>query len=106
MFAVSNYSYAVFKFTPEGKYDNKFGSRGDGEGEFRSPGAIAVDNQSRIYVSDSGGIKVFDASGRYLELIPIRGAYVHGIVFNDKNEMFIVAGNQVSKFAARGSDKQ
>jgi streptogramin lyase len=106
MFAVSNYSYAVFKFTPEGKYDTRFGSLGDSDDLFRSPSEFAVDNQSRVYISDSGGIKVFDANGRYIEMIPIRGAHVFSIAFNDKKEMFIVAGNQVSKFAARGSDKQ
>jgi sugar lactone lactonase YvrE len=106
MFAISSLSYAVFKFSPEGKFINQFGSRGDSEDQFRSPDTIAVDNQSRVYISDFLGIKVFDANGRYLELIRIQGAHVFGMTFNDKNELFIVAGNQVSKFAARGSDKQ
>lgn len=88
---------AVYKFTSDGKYENKFGSRGDQPGQFRSPNAIAVDNQSRIYVADSRGILVFAPDGRYLDTFPVEGS-ASGMVFNDKNELFVVARTQVFKF--------
>jgi hypothetical protein len=33
----------VYKFSPDGKYINPFGSIGDQPGQFSSPGSIAVD---------------------------------------------------------------
>ena len=35
--------------------------------ELQGERAIAVDNQSRIYVSDINGIQIFDSNGCYLE---------------------------------------
>ena len=57
---------AVFKFSPEGRFINRFGSSGEQPGQFRAAHAIAVDGQGRIYVSDVKGIQVFGPDGRYL----------------------------------------
>ncbi len=88
---------SVFKFTPEGKFVNKFGSRGSEPGQFSSPRAIAVDNQSRVYVADSQGIQVFDSNGRFLDLFK-SGVFPSAMVFNDKNELFTVSNTQVVEF--------
>jgi streptogramin lyase len=84
---------AIFKFTPEGKFVDRFGNRGS-EGQFSRPQAIAVDNQSRVYVADTR-IQVFDATGRYLGMF--QGS-VWAMAFNDQNELFTVSGTQVTKF--------
>ncbi len=98
IFAVGGtFSPAVYRFTRDVKYENKFGSRGDQPGQFRSPNAIAVDNQSRVYVADSRGILVFAPDGRYLNAFLVDGV-PSGMVFNDKNELFVVARTQVFKF--------
>jgi streptogramin lyase len=97
IFALSTISSAVFKFTPEGKYVNRFGGAGNQPGQFTAPGAIAVDGKGRVYVSDIKGIQVFDANGTYLALIKLDGG-ASGMVFNDQNEMLVVAGSKVSKF--------
>lgn len=96
IFALSTFSNAVFRFTPEGKFVNRFGSAGNGSGQFIAPGAIAVDGKGRVYVSDFKGIQVFDGNGTYLDLIKIDGG-ASGMVFNDKNELFVVARSKVSK---------
>lgn len=88
---------AIYRFTPDGKYENKFGSRGNEPGQFRSPQAIAIDNQSRIYVADSSGVLVFAPDGRYLDTFRVEGGSPSGMVFNDKNELFIVARTFVFK---------
>jgi len=88
---------AVFKFSPEGRFMTRFGGAGDEPGLFRAPGAIAVDNQGRIYVADFKGVQVFDPNGRYLELIKVKGA-ASGLAFNDKNELLVVARTAVFKF--------
>lgn len=99
IFAVGgSFNPAVYKFTPDGKYENKFGSRGNEPGQFRSPQAIAIDNQSRIYVADSNGVLVFAPDGRYLDTFRVEGGSPSGMVFNDKNELFIVARTFVFKY--------
>jgi LSD1 subclass zinc finger protein len=96
IYALGIFNNAVFKFTPEGRFINRFGSAGEQPGQFRAPSAIAVDNQSRVYVSDIKGIQIFDADGRYLETLKT-GSLAFGMVFNDRNELFIAARTQVIK---------
>jgi streptogramin lyase len=98
LYALGGFSNAVFKFSPDGRYLTQFGSAGDEQGQFRAPSAIAVDNQGRVYVSDIKGIQVFDANGRYLNVIKVKGM-AFGMIFNDRNELFVVARTQVYKFS-------
>ncbi|HEV7857263.1 MAG TPA: NHL repeat-containing protein [Pyrinomonadaceae bacterium] len=88
---------AVFKFTPAGKYVSKFGSEGSAPGQFKMPNAIAIDNQSRVYVSDTfNGIEIFADDGRYLETIKPPHT-VEGMAFDAENHLYIVGANKVSK---------
>jgi DNA-binding beta-propeller fold protein YncE len=98
IYALGEFNNAVFKFSPDGRFITQFGGDGDEPGQFRAPSAIAVDNQGRVYVCDSKGVQVFDANGRYLDLIKVKGA-ASGLAFNDRNELFVVARTQVYKFA-------
>ncbi|MDT7689282.1 MAG: tripartite motif-containing protein 71 [Acidobacteriota bacterium] len=102
IYALGEFNNAVFKFSADGRYLSKFGSDGDEAGQFRAPSAIAVDNQGRVYVADIKGVQVFDANGRYLDLIKVKGA-ASGLAFNDHNELFVVARTAVYKFSL---DKQ
>ncbi|HEX7955584.1 MAG TPA: hypothetical protein VF508_01490 [Pyrinomonadaceae bacterium] len=88
---------AVFKFAPDGRFLTRFGGDGDEPGLFRAPYAIAVDNRGRVYVADFKGVQVFDPNGRYVELIKFRGAG-SGLVFNDRDELFVAARTAVYKF--------
>jgi DNA-binding beta-propeller fold protein YncE len=97
VYALGEFNDAVFKFSPEGRFMTRFGGDGDEPGLFRAPGAIAVDNQGRVYVADFKGVQVFDANGRYLKVIGLKGA-ASGLVFNDKNELLVVARTAVWKF--------
>lgn len=58
----------VVKFSSEGRYLTAWGSRGDGEGEFNLPHAIAVDASGRVYVGDPENyrVQVFDSEGNFL----------------------------------------
>ncbi|PYS81101.1 MAG: hypothetical protein DMF67_17990 [Acidobacteria bacterium] len=98
IYALGTFNNAVFKFSSEGKFLTQFGGVGDGPGQFRAPSAIAVDNQSRVFVGDFKGVQVFDANGRYLGLIKVKGA-ASGLAFNDRGELFVVARTQVYRFA-------
>lgn len=97
IYALGTFNRAVFKFSSEGKFLNRFGGEGDAPGQFGAVLAIAVDNQSRVYVSDSSkGIQVFDKDGRYLDVIKA-DAPVFGMVFNGNNELLVAARTQVIK---------
>jgi DNA-directed RNA polymerase subunit RPC12/RpoP len=98
VYVLGSFNDAVFKYSPEGRFINKFGGGGDGAGQLRAPQAIAVDGQGRVYVSDIKGIQVFDADGRYLETFKVDGSVAFGMVFNDKNELFVAARTQVIKY--------
>ncbi|HEX6188452.1 MAG TPA: hypothetical protein VFZ40_10245 [Pyrinomonadaceae bacterium] len=98
IYALGSFTSAVFKFSPEGKFLNRFGGAGDQTGQFRAPHAIAVDGKGRVFVSDIKGIQVFDSDGRYLTVFKPGGS-AFGMVFNDKNELVIAARNKVIKLA-------
>jgi sugar lactone lactonase YvrE/predicted RNA-binding Zn-ribbon protein involved in translation (DUF1610 family) len=100
VFALGRFNDAVFKFSPEGRFLNQFGSSGDQTGQFRAPGAITADNQGRVYVADFKGVQVFAPDGRYLDFFPVEGS-ASGMVFNDRNEIFVVARTQVFKLAVK-----
>jgi streptogramin lyase len=100
VYALGTFTDAVFKYSPDGRFLTRFGGDGDEAGQFRAPGAIAVDNQGRVYVADFKGVQVFDPNGRYLDLIKVRGA-ASGLAFNDRGELFVVARTAVYKFPPR-----
>lgn len=103
IFLLNKSDYAVYKFTPDGKYVTRFGSVGKGTGQFDTWAQhIAIDNQSHVYVTDSSGIKVFDSDGAYIETMSdrfIKGG-IQEIRINDKNEIYLVAStNMIYKLA-------
>jgi sugar lactone lactonase YvrE len=98
IYALGSFNNGVFKFNAEGKFLNKFGGSGDGDGQFRAPSAIAVDGQGRVYVADFKGVQVFDSDGRHLGVINVKGA-ASGMAFNDAGELFVVARTQVHKYS-------
>ena len=100
IYALGRFNNAVFKFGRDGKYINRFGGGGDKSGQFRAPYSIAVDGYGRIYVGDIKGIQVFDADGRFLTLLGQKGM-AFGMVFNDKNELFVIARDHVMKYSVQ-----
>jgi len=104
IYALGSFNNAVFKFNPDGKFLTRFGSAGDQPGQFRAPSAIAVDGKGRVYVSDFKGVQVFDTNGRYLAAFDTDGV-ASGMVFNDKNELFVAARKQVVKLAVNEEGK-
>jgi LSD1 subclass zinc finger protein len=98
LYGLGTFNDAVFKFSPDGRFLTQFGGDGDEAGQFRAPGAIAVDNQGRVYVADFKGVQIFDPAGRYLNTIKVKGA-ASGLAFNERGELFVVARTQVYKFA-------
>ncbi|MGZ8846051.1 MAG: hypothetical protein ACXW3C_06265 [Pyrinomonadaceae bacterium] len=97
IYALGSFTNGVFKFSPDGKFLNRFGGSGNQAGQLAAVSAIAVDGKGRVFVSDIKGVQVFDSDGRYLNVFKADGV-ASGMVFNDKNELFIVARTKVLKF--------
>ena len=100
IYALGTFNNAVFKFGRDGKFINRFGDAGDQPGQLRAPYSIAVDGRGRVYVGDMKGIQVFDANGRYLSIINLKGI-AFGMVFNDNDELFVIARDHVVKYAVQ-----
>jgi len=100
IYALGTFTNAVFKFSPEGKFLNRFGGQGQQAGQFSAAHAIAVDGKGRVFVSDTKGVQVFDADGRYLSVFKPEGV-ASGMIFTDQNELLVVARTKVFKFALK-----
>jgi hypothetical protein len=90
-------SDTVYKLDGNGRFVNRFGSRGDGDDQFQgSATSLAVDGQGRVYVNDFAGIKVFDGDGRYLATFPFNGV-AFDMLFTTQNQLLVMDrnGNQV-----------
>jgi streptogramin lyase len=98
IYALGEFTNSVFKFSPEGKFMNRFGSSGSQPGQITAANSIAVDGKGRVYVGDIKGIQVFDSEGRYLTVFKPDGV-AFGMVFNDRNELLVVARKKVMKFS-------
>lgn len=89
---------AVFKYSYEGKFITRFGSRGEAAGQFSSPNDIATDGQGRVYVADSNRVLVFAGDGRYLDSTgPIQGP-AFGLAVDSGDHLWVVTGTQVNEF--------
>ncbi len=92
LYVLGSFNYSVFKFTPDGRFTNRIASRGDGKGQLTAPGDLAVDGQGRIYISDMGGVQIFDADGRYLNKFDL-GGYVFGLNFDPQGKLYTVCND-------------
>lgn len=87
----------IFKFSPEGKLISRFGSHGNEEGQLNAGFAIAVDNQSRVYVATSDGIVVFTGDGRYLDTFEARGG-VRSMAFDAQNQLWVLFPDKIAQY--------
>lgn len=99
-----SYSYdeedlMTFRFNPEGKFVNKFAPD-------LMPKAIAVDNQSRIYIlggraANDPGIHIFSNTGNKLNIVRFdRFSWVNGMALDAQNNIYLVSGEKVRKLRA------
>ena len=79
----------IFRFTPEAKYVNKFVQTMNSVG-------IAVDNQSRIYISDNDSIKVYSTLGEQVSTVPdLRGT--DAFALDKQNFVYVLMNDKVIK---------
>ncbi|XP_072547605.1 tripartite motif-containing protein 3 [Salminus brasiliensis] len=65
------HNHSVKVYNADGEFMFKFGSHGEGNGQFNAPTGVAVDSNGNIIVADWGNsrIQVFDSSGSFLSYI-------------------------------------
>ncbi|CAB1425402.1 unnamed protein product [Pleuronectes platessa] len=65
------HNHSVKVYNADGEFLFKFGSHGEGNGQFNAPTGVAVDANGNIIVADWGNsrIQVFDSSGSFLSYI-------------------------------------
>ncbi len=93
-YLLAGFNNVVLQFSPEGKFRNRFGSRGNEAGQFSALQDLAVDSQGRIYVADSNGVLIFAPDGRFLEMIDPPSGVVFGMTINADDEIFLVTNAQ------------
>ena len=101
IYALGSFNNAVFKYSPQGQYLNRFGGDGDGPGKFQAVDAIAVDGHGRVFVSDIWGVQVFDPDGAYLDRFGSTAemGVVFGMAFDPQNYLYSATNKpEVVKF--------
>lgn len=65
------HNHSVKVYNADGEFLFKFGSHGEGNGQFNAPTGVAVDTNGNIIVADWGNsrIQVFDSAGSFLSYI-------------------------------------
>lgn len=81
--------FMIFRFTPEGKYVNKFVQTMNSCG-------IEVDNQSRIYISDNNLINVFSNLGEQVSTIS-NLPRIDAFALDRQNNIYILSDDKVIK---------
>ncbi len=64
-----NKTARIMKFAADGSFIKEWGQLGTAHGEFRTPHAMEIDSQNRLWVADRGNhrLEIFDLEGNYLE---------------------------------------
>jgi hypothetical protein len=76
---------AVLKFSPDGRLLLKFGRKGQGPGDFQSPGRIAFTSAGELAVlEDVGSASFFSMDGRFLRRLDLNGRLGLGFVGPDR----------------------
>ena len=59
----------IMKFAADGTFITQWGQLGTDHGDFRTPHALEIDSQNRLWVADRGNhrLDLFDLEGNYLE---------------------------------------
>ncbi|MBW3629367.1 MAG: 6-bladed beta-propeller [Gemmatimonadetes bacterium] len=84
-------SYHILRYTPDGKYIDKFGGRGSEDHQLMEPHGVAIDTRRagtpRLVVTSRqhNSFKYFTLAGEYLETVFLPGAFVCRPVIDGEN---------------------
>ena len=58
VFVTDKRAHQIMVFSAKGEFLTKFGSKGNGKGEFNQPTGLAIDEDQVLYISDSGNNRI------------------------------------------------
>jgi hypothetical protein len=81
----------ISKFAPDGTFIMSFGQWGFDDGEFRSPHALAMDSEGRLFVADRGNrrIQIFDQEGNHLDTW-YQFSRISGLFIDDDDTIYAI----------------
>jgi len=81
----------IMKFAADGTFIRQWGQLGAAHGEFRTPHALEIDSQDRLWVADRGNhrLEIFDLEGNYLESRYSYGR-ISGIFITDDDMVYAI----------------
>jgi len=81
----------IMKFAADGTFIKQWGQLGTAHGEFRTPHALEIDSQDRLWVADRGNhrLEIFDLDGNYLESRYSYGR-ISGIFITDDDFVYAI----------------
>jgi hypothetical protein len=97
IYAMSSYDGAVFKFSPQGKFIDRFDFQDSSSGQGQEGRCIAVDGQGRVYVGGSDQVSVFSPDGSFILSFETRES-VYKMAFSEQGDLYIVSGDTVSRY--------
>jgi streptogramin lyase len=102
----ADYVTRIVKFSKDGKFIKAWGKLGSGPGEFRSPHALAMDSQGRLFVADRGNsrIQIFDQDGKFLAQWPQFGR-PSGLYVDAKDTLYAIDADSSPTTNAAGWTK-
>jgi DNA-binding beta-propeller fold protein YncE len=106
VYVSDQFSGEIYRFDAAGRFQDRFGGRGDGPGNLRMPSGLAIDGRGRLFVADPGnGIRVFDATGQLIDSFA-GSAVVFGIAFTDDDELYAAHRNEHSVVVWRAASDE
>jgi hypothetical protein len=97
-YVADNGNRAIFKFTPEGQYINRFGYEGhppgDSETDFQG---IAVDGQGHLWVSGWSTLNLVAVDGRPRQQYEMSA---YGLTISDQGELYVTDRTEIRRYAA------
>lgn len=94
IFAYGSFNESFFKFSPDGRFLNRFGSDGDRPGQLTSPSCICTDPQGRLWVSDFMDLIIFDNDGLYIGTIDLNCS-IYDMVMGDNYQLYGITVDDV-----------
>jgi hypothetical protein len=87
----------IYKFTPQGKYLDKFPAQGDTGSDTPTQSCIAVNGQGQVFTAGSDQVLIYSADGRFIksfktEISPAR------IAFTETGDLVLLGNDQIDTY--------
>jgi len=120
IYVADSFNHRIQKFSSEGVFITKWGSYGDGDGQFNKPAGIAIDGNNNVFVVDTKNYRVqkFSSNGGFLakwgkegtgngEFSGYHGAFSsgpNGIAVDKSGNVYVAdnVGHRIQKFSSEG----